>query len=146
MKAAETLQRQVAEGKVPQWWAAAMGAGFFGKPSDDLRAPPTARLFRGGDSLLARLGVDVKLAGDGLIYPLSKSGNPQGLSLNLDPKNPFIQKYGGAFPVDSVPKGLQIQQSGQPGHFVISPAAPMTFEIYQQLLNQVQLGNFNVIR
>ncbi|TMQ03518.1 MAG: hypothetical protein E6J90_53320 [Deltaproteobacteria bacterium] len=38
--AAETLQRQVAEGKVAPWFAAAMGAGFFGKATDDLRTPP----------------------------------------------------------------------------------------------------------
>ena len=42
--AAETLQRQVAEGKVAPWFAAAMGAGFFGKATDDLRTPPTAKV------------------------------------------------------------------------------------------------------
>jgi hypothetical protein len=102
-------------------------------------------LFRGGDSVAARLGVDVKPAADGLIHPLSNSGKPQGLSLNLDPKDPFIQKYGGAFPVNSLPEGLQALQSGKPGHFVVAPVTPMTFEKYQQLLNKIQLGNFNVL-
>ena len=70
---------------------------------------------------------------------------PQGLSLNLDPKNPFIQKYGGAFPVESLPKGLQAVQSGQPGHYVIVPTTPMSLATYQQLLNQVKLGTSNVV-
>lgn len=102
-------------------------------------------LFRGGNSLDARFGVDVKAASDGLIHPTATNGKPQGLSLNLNPNDPFIQKYGGAFPVDSVPEGLQVVQSGKPGHYVIAPSAPMTFEKYQQLLSQVQLRNFNLL-
>lgn len=105
----------------------------------------TGTLFRGGDSLAARLGVDVKPAADGLIHPLGKNGKPQGLSLNLDPMDPFIQKYGGAFPVNSLPEGLQALQSGKTGHFVVTPVKPMAFETYQELLNRVQLGNFNAL-
>ncbi|ACS61306.1 hypothetical protein Rleg_6565 (plasmid) [Rhizobium leguminosarum bv. trifolii WSM1325] len=93
----------------------------------------------------ARLGVDVKPAADGLIHPLAKNGKAQGLSLNLDPKDLFIQKYGGAFPVNSLPEGLQALQSGKTGHFVVAPATPMTFETYQGLLNRIELGNFNVL-
>jgi len=102
-------------------------------------------VFRGGNSLQARLGADVKAAADGLIHPLGNNGKAQGLSLNLNPKDPFVQKYGGAFPVKSLPEGLQLLPSGNPGHLVIAPAAPMTFEKFQQLLNQVQLGNVNAI-
>jgi hypothetical protein len=102
-------------------------------------------LFRGGNNLSARLGVDVKQAADGLVHPIGKNGKPQGLSLNLDPQDPFIQKYGGAFPVNSLPEGLQALPSGRPGHFVVSPATPMTFEAYQGLLDRIQLGNFNVL-
>lgn len=102
-------------------------------------------LFRGGASLEARLGVDVKAAADGLIYPMSSSGKAQGLSLNANRLDTFIQKYGGAFPVNNVPDGLQILQSGKAGHFVISPTAPMSFEAYQQLLNRVELGKFNLL-
>jgi hypothetical protein len=102
-------------------------------------------LFRGGNGLAARLGVDVRAGADGLIHPLGKNGKPQGLSLNVDPRDPFIQKYGGAFPVTAVPDGLQVLQSGKAGHFVVSPAAPMTFEKYQSLLNKVKLGNSNAV-
>ncbi|MGO7192871.1 RHS repeat-associated core domain-containing protein [Rhizobium brockwellii] len=108
-------------------------------------AKPFGTLFRGGDSLAARLGVDVKPAADGLIHPLAMNGKAQGLSLNLDPKDLFIQKYGGAFPVNSLPEGLQALQSGKTGHFVVAPATPMTFETYQGLLNRIELGNFNVL-
>ena len=106
---------------------------------------PSNGLFRGGSSLQARLGVDVKAAADGLIHPLAKNGKPQGLSLNIHPLDPFIQKYGGAFPVNSLPEGLQALPSGKPGHFVIVPKVPMTFEELQRLLNQVKLGDFNVL-
>jgi hypothetical protein len=118
------------------------GEKVISKIGDDVAR---GELFRGGDSLAARLGVDVKPAADGLIHPLSNSGKPQGLSLNLNPKDPFIQQYGGAFPVNSLPEGLQALPSGRPGHFVIAPVTPMTFEKYQQLLNKIQLGNFNVL-
>jgi len=95
--------------------------------------------------LQARLGVDVKAAADGLIHPLGKNGKPQGLSLNLDPKDQWIQKYGGAFPVNKLPEGLKAVQSGKPGHFVVAPSAPMSFENFQRLLNQIDLGTFNTI-
>jgi RHS repeat-associated protein len=115
--------------------------------SREAGALETPQLFRGGNSLEARLGVDVKVAKDGLIHPLGTNGKPQGLSLNIDPKDPNIQKYGGAFPVNSLPKGLQaIQSGGKSGHFVVAPATPMTIEKFQQLLNKVQLGNFNAPR
>jgi hypothetical protein len=101
------------------------------------------QLYRGGSSLTARLGVDVKAAADGLIYPFSKNGKAQGLSLNLNPHDQFIQRYGGAFPVNTIPNGLHALQSGKPGHYVIAPVTPMTFDQYQNLLNQTKLGNFN---
>jgi len=110
--------------------------------SDKGVAPNT---FRGGSKLKARLGVDVKKGADGLVHPLGKNGKPQGLSLNIDPKDKFIQQYGGAFSVKQVPDGLQIVQSGRPGHYVISPTKPMSFEQYQGLLDQVQLGTFNTL-
>ncbi|TXI76793.1 MAG: hypothetical protein E6Q43_01870 [Dokdonella sp.] len=121
------------------------GIGKIGAKVVESVAAKGSGLFRGGNSLSARLGVDVKPASDGLIHPLGKNGKPQGLSLNVDPKDPFIQKYGGAFPVNNLPEGLQALQSGKPGHFVVAPATPITFEKYQQLLNQIQLGNFNVL-
>ena len=125
------------------YFAGAAGA-FVHNCSCALNAAP-GPLFRGGQTLEARLGVDVKAAADGLIHPVGSNGKPQGLSLNIDPKDKFIQQYGGAFPVNDVPKGLQVLQSGKPGHDVVSPEKPMAFESYQQLLKQIQLGNFNVL-
>jgi RHS repeat-associated protein len=103
------------------------------------------QLYRGGNGITARLGVDVKAAPDGLIHPFGKNGKAQGLSLNLNPHDQFIQRYGGAFPVNSIPGGLQTLQSGKPGHYVISPVDPMGFEEYQRLLNKVELGIFNFL-
>jgi hypothetical protein len=40
---------------------------------------------------------------------------PYGLSLNVDAKGIFKQKYGGAFQVESIPDALKIVQSGKPG-------------------------------
>ena len=82
----------------------------------------------------------MKAASDGLIHPLAKSGKPQGLSLNIDPKSKFIRMYGGAFPVEAVPDGLQILQSGQAGHYVVAPNAPMVFEAYKALCEKLLLG------
>jgi RHS repeat-associated protein len=106
---------------------------------------PSTGLFRGGSSLQARLGVDVKAAADGLIHPLAKNGKPQGLSVNIDRLDKWVQDKGGAFPVNSLPEGLQALQSGKPGHFVIAPKTPITLEEFQRLLNQVKLGDFNVL-
>ena len=85
----------------------------------------------------------MKAGPDGLMHPLGKNGKPQGLSLNIDPKNPNIGKYGGAFPVEGVPDGLQILQSGAPGHYVVAPKVPMTFEEYQALCERLLLGLSN---
>jgi hypothetical protein len=110
-----------------------------------LRKSVPTNFFRGGTSLQARLGVDVKAAADGLIHPLAKNGKAQGLSININPKDLFIQKYGGAFPLKSLPDGLQVIQSGKPGHYVIAPEVPMPFEDFQKLLDKIELGDFNIV-
>lgn len=92
-----------------------------------------------------RLGIDVKKAIDGLIHPMGKNGKPQGLSLNLDPNNAFIQKYGGAFPIQSIPEGLQVLQSGAAGHYVVATRMPMSFEAYEALCQQIKLFDVNRI-
>lgn len=120
------------------------GYGTFVHKKSMQRQVPN-RIYRGGTSLKPRLGVDVKSSAGGLIHPLGKNGEPQGLSLNIDPKNKFIQQYGGAFPIEAVPEGLQILQSGQPGHYVIAVKAPVTFEHYQALCEQVLLGLSNTL-
>lgn len=105
------------------------------------------QLYRGGNRLTVRKRSDVTPdVDDGLIHPLGPNGKPQGLSVNLDPKEKFVQQHGGAFPVNSLPEGLKAVQSGKAGHYVIAPATPMSFDNFQGLLNQVELGNFNVIR
>jgi hypothetical protein len=54
-----------------------------------------------------------------------------------------VQRFGGAFPVESVPPELEVIEpnpTGNPGHYEIAPRQPMTLERYQELLRQVKLG------
>ncbi len=99
------------------------------------------KLFRGGNKLKVRPKIDVHIDKDGLVHPLGKNGKPQGPSVNTDPNNQHVQAHGGAHPVGNLPNGLQAVPTGQPGHFVISPTTPMTLDQYQQLLDQIPLGN-----
>ncbi|MDD5548625.1 MAG: hemagglutinin repeat-containing protein [Sulfurovaceae bacterium] len=99
-------------------------------------------LFRGGNKVTIRPR-DVDYNADGLVDTLNKQGKPQGLSVNIDPNEKYIQSFGGAFPVNSLPDGLVAIQSGKAGHYVIAPAKPMTLDAYQQLLNKIDLGKFN---
>ena len=104
---------------------------------------PDLPLFRGGSGLDIRPGTDVVVGQDGLVHPYRPNGKPQGLSINLDRNDRFVQLHGGAFPVESIPEGLQLIQAGKPQHYVIAPSKPMTIQQYQNLLNEIQLGNFN---
>jgi RHS repeat-associated protein len=89
-------------------------------------------VFRGGSSLAARPGVDVKVGTDGLVRP------GRGISVNLDPKG--LERFGGARQVVSMPDELQLVQRGaNPNHYEIAPKQPMTLQRFQDLLNQVKL-------
>ena len=99
-------------------------------------------LFRGGNKTTVRVDRDIEVK-NGLVDTLNSKGKPQGLSVNLDPNDKFVQNFGGAFPVNSLPDGLVAIQSGSTGHYVIAPAKPMTLDAYQQLLNKIDLGSFN---
>ena len=51
-----------------------------------------------------------------------------------------LEKFGGAHRVTNLPADLQIVQIGKdPEHFEIIPVKPMTFDEYQDLLNQIVL-------
>jgi hypothetical protein len=105
---------------------------------------PDGTLYRGGNSteLSPR---DVLPGPDGLIHPINPKGEPQGLSINLNPNDYWVQRKGGAFPVEYIPEGLQVIPWGQPGHYLVCPAYPMSKEVYQSLLNQIELAMQNVI-
>jgi len=103
--------------------------------------PSKQPVFRGGQSLTARPGIDVTPAADGLLHPTRNGkpdGRPQGLSLHSDPAHRNVASRG-AYRVVSIPAGLAIIQDGNTGHCVIAPVQPMTLPAYQGLLNQVQL-------
>ena len=89
-------------------------------------------LYRGGESLIARPGIDVKVNKlTGLI------GTNKGVSLNINPD--LLEKFGGAFKVENLPAGLKIIQKGKEGHYEIVPTKPMTLKEYQNLLNKINL-------
>jgi hypothetical protein len=94
--------------------------------------PPQA-LFRGGADLTPRLGIDVLIdRNTGLLR------TDRGISLFADPAT--VERFGGAYRVESIPEGLKMQQRGRdPGHYELMPAEPMSFERYVELLQQVVL-------
>ncbi len=62
----------------------------------------------------------------------------RGVSVHMDPRS--VEKFGGAYRIKSLPKGLQLKQRGKDlNHYEIVPAEPMTFEQYAELLKRVIL-------
>ncbi|MBV7269074.1 RHS repeat domain-containing protein [Winogradskyella luteola] len=61
-----------------------------------------------------------------------------GVSLDLDPNT--VSKFGGAYRVHSLPKGLKVIQRGQRmNHYEIVPEKPMPLKDFQNLLNQIKV-------
>ncbi len=96
-------------------------------------SPADTNIYRGGDSLNARVGVDIQIdKATGLVKPT------HGLSLDVDAV--AMQKFGGAYQVESIPAELKIIQRGaRMGHFEIVPREAMTPERFQELANQIVL-------
>lgn len=94
------------------------------------------RLFRGGMVLAPRLGIDVLInPSNGLLR------TDRGISLFDDPVK--VERFGGAYQIESTPQSLNIHQRGRdPGHYELTPAEPMTFERYIELLDYVVLRPF----
>ncbi len=69
-----------------------------------------------------------------------------GVSLNLDKNNKFVQLYGGAWEVDisTIPVELKLKHTSGT-HYEITPqkAGTMTLERYQELLKQVKVKPYN---
>ena len=112
-------------------WYHAGGMSISDMPKCD-PLPPQA-LFRGGADLTPRLGVDVLIdRNTGLLR------TDRGISLFADPAT--VERFGGAYRVESIPAGLKMQQRGRdPSHYELIPAEPMSFERYVELLQQVVL-------
>ncbi len=94
-------------------------------------------LFRGGSTLIPRLDIDVIIdKNTGLLR------TDRGVSVFDEAAR--VERFGGAYQVESIPKGLTIQQRGRDlGHYEIIPAEPMNFERYIALLQQVVLRPFS---
>jgi hypothetical protein len=95
--------------------------------------PTDVNIYRGGVSLQARAGVDIQIDKATGLVKLT-----HGLSLDVDAA--AMQRFGGAFQVESIPPELRIVQRGsRPGHFEIVPRQAMTPERFQELANQIKL-------
>jgi RHS repeat-associated protein len=87
-------------------------------------------VYRGGSKIEVR-DIDVKIK-DGLVQ------STRGPSLNLDPAK--VEKFGGAYRVESIPDELQIIQRGvNASHYEIVPKNPMPLERFIELVKQVKL-------
>ena len=68
----------------------------------------------------------------GLIQPT------RGPSLNTDAAQ--VEKFGGAYKIESIPDELQILQRGTNlSHYEITPKNPMPFERFVELVKQIKL-------
>ncbi len=96
--------------------------------------PTEVAVYRGGSSLQAREGADIQIDRATGLVKLT-----HGLSLDVDAA--AIQRFGGAFRVESIPPEPRIIQRGhRMGHFEIVPRQAMTPERFQELANQVTLA------
>jgi hypothetical protein len=95
--------------------------------------PTRVNINRGGKLLVARVGVDIQIdRATGLVKPT------HGLSLDLDAR--LMQKFGGAFRVESIPRELRIVQRGSRlGHIEVVARQAMTPERFQELADQIRL-------
>jgi hypothetical protein len=90
-------------------------------------------LFRGGPTLIPRLGIDVLVDRETNLLRTDR-----GVSVFSDPS--LVERFGGAYQVVFIPAGLRVQQRGRDArHCEITPAQPMTFGRYVELLQQVVL-------
>jgi hypothetical protein len=88
-------------------------------------------VYRGGNELNVR-PIDIKINSNGLVK------TSHGMSLNVNACK--IEKFGKPFKIKSIPEGLKIIQRGcDLGHYEIVPAYEMEVNVFQSLLNMVEL-------
>jgi len=92
-----------------------------------------APVYRGGADLTAR-SIDVKIdPHTGNVLPW------RGPSVNVNPNDPNVVKYGGAYRIDSLPEGLKITNpTGKEGHFEIVPEKAVSIDAFNDLLKKVK--------
>lgn len=90
-------------------------------------------IYRGGANLNVR-DADIRIdKATGLVKP--------GRGVSVQSVTEGLEKYGGAYKIDSVPPELEVVQIGKnPNHFEIAPRAPMERVVYEKLLQQIKLS------
>ncbi len=95
---------------------------------------PSGPFFRGGASLSPRPD---EVRRDRITNLLKTT---RGVSVYNRLDHPNLMAHGGGYLVSSIPAGLKVIQAGRdPDHHEIVPEAPMTFEEYADLLDQITL-------
>ncbi|MBQ4570337.1 MAG: hypothetical protein IJB21_01420 [Bacilli bacterium] len=84
-----------------------------------------------------RGGNDLKLS-DADIKNYNKFNSKRGVSLNSDPTDKFVMKYGGPYKLKSMPFGLKLTHTGNT-HYEIIPIFKMSIKAYEKLLKYVKL-------
>ena len=108
-------------------------SGVLGHNADD-HCPLFRSYYRGGDKLEGR-DIDIPTNQEGYIKP------GKGLSINLNPNDPFVVRYGGAYEIflPSIPSGLGIFQRGKPNHYQIEPLYPMKPNEFNDWLKYIRI-------
>ena len=88
-------------------------------------------VYRGGNDMTLKNG-EYRLDANGMVKPT------HGISVSADPN--AVAKFGGAYKVQTLPKGLKLIQRGQNLlHYEIVPKYAMPLSQYQSLLYQIKL-------
>ncbi len=105
---------------------------MFCEPSPGIGMIKVNGFFRGGASFKIKPN-EVK------IDPFTKLiKTSHGVSVHIDPNK--VAKFGGAYKIHKLPKGLKIIQRGtDQGHFEIVPEYDMTLEQFQKLLDLIEV-------
>lgn len=87
-----------------------------------------ASVYRGGSDLTLKPNE----------YKVLSDGTKRGLSTNIDPTQ--VEKFGGAYRIKRIPRGLKIVQQGKNlSHYEIIPNSTLTVEQFQYLINKIVL-------
>ena len=71
-------------------------------------------------------------------YKILSDGTKRGLSTNIDSTQ--LERFGGAYRVKRIPRGLKIVQQGKNlSHYEIIPNNALTAEQFQHLINKIVL-------
>ncbi len=110
------------------------------KEAAEQGAKSSSKIFRGGNSFTLSTA-DITSSVD---KTTGLTKGTRGLSVNTNPADKFIDKYGGAWEVDlnTIPKAFKIKHTSGTHYEIVAPKG-MDIKTYQNLLNKVEVKPFN---